>query len=104
MFMFTILSTIFLFYPFLVTRSIFYIYVTGTVRSRSRYSEGLDRPGFDFRERNFFCPAGIGGYFPGVKRPGNEANLSPSSSVEINKMFIYMSTPPPLHLRGAVTN
>jgi hypothetical protein len=32
--------------------------------------------------------------FPGVKRPGREADHSPSTSAEVKKMWIYTSTPP----------
>jgi hypothetical protein len=37
---------------------------------------------------------GTGGSFPGVKRPGREADHSPPTSAEVNKMWIYTSTPP----------
>jgi hypothetical protein len=39
-------------------------------------------------------PMGTGGSFPGVKRPGREADHSPPSSAEVKKMWIYTSTPP----------
>jgi hypothetical protein len=32
--------------------------------------------------------------FPGVKRPGREADHSPPTSAEVKKMWIYTSTPP----------
>jgi hypothetical protein len=35
-----------------------------------------------------------GGSFPGVKRPGREADHSPPTSAEVKKMWIYTSTPP----------
>jgi hypothetical protein len=35
-----------------------------------------------------------GGSFPGVKRPGREADHSPPASAEVKKMSIYSSTPP----------
>jgi hypothetical protein len=34
------------------------------------------------------------GFFPVVKRQGREADHSPSTSAEVKKMFIYISTPP----------
>jgi hypothetical protein len=37
---------------------------------------------------------GYRGYFSGVKLPGCEADHSPRTSVEVNKMWIYTSTPP----------
>jgi hypothetical protein len=37
---------------------------------------------------------GTGSSFPGVKRPGREADHSPPTSAEVNKMWIYTSTPP----------
>jgi hypothetical protein len=38
--------------------------------------------------------AGTGGSFPGVKRPGREADHSPPTSAEVKKIWIYTSTPP----------
>jgi hypothetical protein len=35
-----------------------------------------------------------GALSPGVKRPGREADHSPSACAEVNKMWIYTSTPP----------
>jgi hypothetical protein len=32
--------------------------------------------------------------FPGLKRPGREADHSPPASAEVKKMWIYTSTPP----------
>jgi hypothetical protein len=37
---------------------------------------------------------GTRGSFPGVKRPGREADHSPPASAEVKKMWIYTSTPP----------
>jgi hypothetical protein len=37
---------------------------------------------------------GTGGSFPGVKRPGREADHSPPTSAEVKKMWIYTPTPP----------
>jgi hypothetical protein len=37
---------------------------------------------------------GTGGSFPGVKRPGREADHSPSTSAEVKKKWIHTSTPP----------
>jgi hypothetical protein len=37
---------------------------------------------------------GTGGYFPGVKRQGSEADHSPPTSAEVKKMWIYTSIPP----------
>jgi hypothetical protein len=37
---------------------------------------------------------GYWGLFPGVKRPGREAEHSPPASAEVKKMWIYASTPP----------
>jgi hypothetical protein len=37
---------------------------------------------------------GTGGSFPGVKRQGREADHSPPTNVEVNKMWIYTSTLP----------
>jgi hypothetical protein len=39
-------------------------------------------------------PIGTGGSFPGVKRPGPEADKSPPTSTEIKKIWICTSTPP----------
>jgi hypothetical protein len=39
-------------------------------------------------------PMGTGGSFPGVKRPGREADHSPPASAEVKKMWIYTPTPP----------
>jgi hypothetical protein len=39
-------------------------------------------------------PMGTGNPFPGVKRPGREADYSPPASSEVKKMWIYTSTPP----------
>jgi hypothetical protein len=36
---------------------------------------------------------GTGGSFPGVKRPGREANHSPPPSAEVNNAWRYTSTP-----------
>jgi hypothetical protein len=36
---------------------------------------------------------GTGGSFPGVKRPGREADHSPPTSAEVRKMGFYTSTP-----------
>jgi hypothetical protein len=38
-------------------------------------------------------PMGTGGSFPGVKRPGREADHSTPVSAEVKKMWIYTSTP-----------
>jgi hypothetical protein len=38
-------------------------------------------------------PMGIVGCTPGVKRPGREADHSPPTIAEVNKMWIYKSTP-----------
>jgi hypothetical protein len=38
-------------------------------------------------------PMGTGGFSPGVKRPGREADHSPPST-EVNNTWIYTSTPP----------
>jgi hypothetical protein len=40
---------------------------------------------------------------PGVKRPGREADNSPSTSAEVKKTLIYTSTPP-IRLHGVVLN
>jgi hypothetical protein len=39
-------------------------------------------------------PMGTGALSPGVKRPGREADHSPPTSAEVNKTWIYTSTPP----------
>jgi hypothetical protein len=39
-------------------------------------------------------PVGTGGSFPGVKRPGREADHSPPASAEVKEMWIYTSIPP----------
>jgi hypothetical protein len=44
-----------------------------------------------------------GAFSPGVKRPGCEADHSPQVSSEVNKMWIYISTPP-ISLHGVVLN
>jgi hypothetical protein len=38
-------------------------------------------------------PKSTGGYFPGVKRPGHEADNTSPTSAEVKKMWIYTSTP-----------
>jgi hypothetical protein len=35
-----------------------------------------------------------GDLFPGVKRPGPEADHSPPTSAEVKKTWVYTSTPP----------
>jgi hypothetical protein len=40
-----------------------------------------------------------GSVYPEVKRKGSEADHSPSTSVEIKKMWIYTSTPPLAFMR-----
>jgi hypothetical protein len=42
-----------------------------------------------------------GGSFPGVKRPGREADHSPPSSAEVKNTWSYTSTPP-IRLHGVV--
>jgi hypothetical protein len=42
-------------------------------------------------------PMGTGGSFPGVKRPGREADHSPPSSAEVKNSWSYTSTPPIRH-------
>jgi hypothetical protein len=37
---------------------------------------------------------GTGGFFPGVKRLGREADHSPPTSAEAKKIWIYTSIPP----------
>jgi hypothetical protein len=39
-------------------------------------------------------PMDTGGAFPGVNRPGREADHSPPPSAEVKKTRIYTSTPP----------
>jgi hypothetical protein len=39
-------------------------------------------------------PMVLGALSPGVKRPGREADHSPSTSAEVKKTWIYTSTPP----------
>jgi hypothetical protein len=39
-------------------------------------------------------PMSTGDFFLGVKRQGREADHSPPTSAEVNKMWIYTSTPP----------
>jgi hypothetical protein len=36
----------------------------------------------------------LGAFFLEIKRPGHEADHSPPVSAEVNKMWIYASTPP----------
>jgi len=50
-----------------------------------------------------FYPMDTGGSYPGVKRPGREADHSPPSSPEVKNMWRYTSTPP-IHLHGMVLN
>jgi hypothetical protein len=40
-----------------------------------------------------FYPMDTGGSFPGVKRPGREADHLPPTSAEVKKMLVYSSTP-----------
>jgi hypothetical protein len=37
---------------------------------------------------------GTGSSFPGVKRPGSEADHSSPNGAEVKKMWIYTATPP----------
>jgi hypothetical protein len=46
-------------------------------------------------------PMGTGSSFPGVKRPGREADQSPPTNAEIKKIWIYTSTPPTPSWRSA---
>jgi hypothetical protein len=74
---------------------------------------GLDDQGVGFRvsvgSRIFCSPrrppnlltCGYGGSFPGVKRPRREADHSPPTDVEVNKMWIYTSIPHPPSWRSA---
>jgi hypothetical protein len=39
-------------------------------------------------------PTYPGALFPGVKRPGREADHSPPASAEVKKIWIYTSIPP----------
>jgi hypothetical protein len=41
-----------------------------------------------------FYTMGTRSSFPGVKRPGGEADHSPPTSAEVKKMWVYTSTPP----------
>jgi hypothetical protein len=81
---------------------------------RSRYSDrlSLDDRGVGVRvlagSRIFTSPfvqtgsgahptsytVGTGCSFPGVKRPGHEADPSPRTSAEVKKIWIFTSTPP----------
>jgi hypothetical protein len=36
----------------------------------------------------------LGPFYPGIKKPGREADHSPPTSAEVNKMWIYTSTTP----------
>jgi hypothetical protein len=48
-------------------------------------------------------PMGTGGSFPGVKRPGREADHSPPSSAEVKECVeLYLLFP--IHLNGVVLN
>jgi hypothetical protein len=40
-------------------------------------------------------------YYTRVKRPGREADHSPTSSAEVKNVWSYTSTPP-IHLHGVV--
>jgi hypothetical protein len=46
-------------------------------------------------------PMGIRGTFPGVKRPGREADHSSPSSSKVNNAWSYTSSPP-IRLHGVV--
>jgi hypothetical protein len=46
-------------------------------------------------------PMGTRGSFPGVKRPGREADHSPPSSAEVKNIWSYTSTPP-ISLNGVL--
>jgi hypothetical protein len=46
-------------------------------------------------------PMGARGSFPGVKRPGREADHSPPTSAEVKNVLSYTSTPP-IRLHGLV--
>jgi hypothetical protein len=47
---------------------------------------------------------GSGGYFPGVKRPGSEANHLPPSSVKVKNEWSYTSTYPDVFIAWYVIN
>jgi hypothetical protein len=49
------------------------------------------------------CLKRIRSFFPGVKRPGREADHSPLRSAELEKAWIYTSTPS-ICLHGVVLN
>jgi hypothetical protein len=51
----------------------------------------LVQTGFEVHPASY--PMGTGGTFPGIKRPGREADHSPPASAEVKKMWIYTSTP-----------
>jgi hypothetical protein len=41
---------------------------------------------------------------PGVKRPGHEGDLSPPTSAEVKKTWIYISTPPYIFMMSCLIN
>jgi hypothetical protein len=49
-----------------------------------------------------FCAVGTGGSFPGVKRPGREADHSPPSIAEVKNAWSYTYTSP-IRLHGTGT-
>jgi hypothetical protein len=71
--------------------------------SRVRFPAGTGNFSLHYRVQNgseahpASYPMGTRGSFPGVKRPGREADHSPPISAEIKNAWSYTSTPPCLH-------
>jgi hypothetical protein len=66
--------------------------VGGRVPVGSRIFSKSSRPALRSTQPPIQCLSGT--LSPGVKRPGREVDHSPPTSAEVNKMWIYTSTPP----------
>jgi hypothetical protein len=75
--------------------------------SRVRFPAGVGNFSLHHRVQNgsgthpASYPMGTRGSFPGVKRPGREADHSPPCSAEVKNAWSYTSTPP-IRLHGVV--
>jgi hypothetical protein len=67
-------------------------YVNFSLHHRVQNGSGTNPPSY---------PVGTRDSFPGVKRPGREADHSPPSSAEVKNAWRYASTPP-IRLHGVV--
>jgi hypothetical protein len=85
---------------FMIGFTMFYLLPLDDRVSRIRFSAGAGNFSFHHRVQNgsgahpASYPMGTKGSFPGVKRPGREADHSPTSSVEVKEwMELYLHSP-----------